>query len=239
MNTKSLESFKRVATGIVMILMPMVWVYGFASHPNLLSLEIVTFEGWLTEFRGNVTWQWAHAGVFLTAPLTVVIALRLMELLRGRADGLALIGGSLTVFGALMLAGDKGALWAAVSAIDTLPDAQFTASLPALQTLWDGKAWMWMFRTVPLYLALIVGFLILGIGLYRTRVVPRWQSASIIVGSLLFFNPDIDLISMIASIFLLLGLGGIGLQTIKGARASQDVASAFSNTTGQAAVQTE
>lgn len=61
-------------------------------------------------------------------------------------------------------------------------------------------------------LLLLIGCTIQGVGLFLTRVIPRWQSISIIIGSLMLVNPDIDLINLFASIFLMIGLIPIGIQ---------------------------
>ena len=50
----------------------------------------------------------------------------------------------------------------------------------------------------------------MAIALFKTRLVPRWQSAAIFVGALLLLNPDIDLVSLIASVVLAFGLVPIG-----------------------------
>ena len=39
----------------------------------------------------------------------------------------------------------------------------------------------------------------------RSNLIPRWQSVPILIGSILTANPDIDLIGLVATIFLAIG----------------------------------
>ena len=84
--------------------------------------------------------------------------------------------------------------------------------LPGIEAIFDYKGWLVIIWLLPL---LPIGFLVQGIGLFISRVIPRRQSIPIIIGALLLANPDIDLISLIGSIILAIGMVPLGVQIIR------------------------
>jgi hypothetical protein len=136
-----------------------------------------------------------------------------MSLLRGRGAWLGFSGCVLGVFGAFMLAVDKGALTLVLTALQTVPDSQFEGITPALQTLLDRAGWLGM---TWLYVLLIPGFILQSLGLMRARLIKRWRGILIIIGLLLLANPDIEIISSAAAILLCIGLIPLGIRDIKG-----------------------
>jgi hypothetical protein len=100
------------------------------------------------------------------------------------------------VFGAFILAVDKGALCLTMSAFDTLPEDQFNAFVPFLEVIVSKKGLLFI---VWLLFALVAGGIVQTIGLVREKVIHRWQGVLIIIGLLLLLNPDIELISSIGS----------------------------------------
>jgi len=128
------------------------------------------------------------------------------------AAWLGFIGCVMAVLGAVILAVDKTALCLVPSAFDTLPEAQFAQLVPGIEALFNYKGWLVIIWLLPL---LPIGFFIQGIGLFISRVIPRWQSIPITIGALLLANPDIDLISLIGSIILAIGMVPLGVQIIR------------------------
>jgi hypothetical protein len=98
------------------------------------------------------------------------------------------------------------------SAFDTLPEAIFTQLQPGIEALFSYKGYLFIIWLLPL---LPLGFVIQGIGLHISHLIPRWQSIAIIIGALLLANPDIDIISLIGSVILTIGMLPLGLQIIK------------------------
>lgn len=210
----TVAAIQRIGTGLSMILLPIILFVGFASHPNLGSLEpLKDTTSWVSEFRHNAVWGYAHLVVLLSTPLFIVMALGLMRVLAGKADWHALIGGSLTVIGALLLAADKGALYLVPGALETLSDHHFAAAMPAVEAMFVKAGPLALLYLLPL---LMIGMVILSVGLLKTSAVPRWKGAALLIASLMYLNPDIDIISAIASVVLLVGLGSIGLDFIRG-----------------------
>jgi hypothetical protein len=136
-----------------------------------------------------------------------------MSVLQSRGAWLGFIGGVLGVFGAFMLAVDKGALCLVLTAFQTLPEGQFNNTIPALQTLLDKAGWLWI---VWLFLLLQIGFVLQTIGLIKEKLIPKWQGVFIIVGLLLLINPDIEIISTAGAILMCIGFIPIGIRELNG-----------------------
>jgi membrane protein implicated in regulation of membrane protease activity len=82
------------------------------------------------------------------------------------------------------------------------------------------QGWLWLVYGLVL---LPIGFIIMGIGLYRTAMLPRWQAALLIAGSALLLNPDIEIISVAASCLLAIALVPLGVQRIRKALPASQV----------------
>ena len=213
MENNKIESFKRVMFGISMIIFPIILVFGFGSHPNLQSITIVKdANAWVSEIRHNEHLQIAHLTVLFSSALIINISLGMMNLLKGKSDILAIIGGSLAIIGAIILAADKGALCLVPSAFDTLNDYQYNNLIPGLQAMLDKKGLLWI--TYLIFL-MPLGFISLSIGMIKTKLVSKWRGITLILSMLLFANPDIDLISLVASILLMISMGSIGHNILK------------------------
>jgi hypothetical protein len=149
----------------------------------------------------------------LAVPLIIAASVRFMSLLQDRGAWLGFIGGILGVFGAFMLAVDKGALTLVLTALQTVPDSQFRAITPALQTLLNRAGWLGM---TWLYALLIPGFVLQALGLIRAGMIKKWQGILIIIGLVLLANPDIEIISSVAAILLCIGFIPVGIRELKG-----------------------
>jgi hypothetical protein len=214
MKDKSFLVFKGRATGIMMIMLPVLMIIAYALHPNLLSLRVMTEASEMIDnFHGNIPWHIGHLLMVCAVPLIIGVTLSLSKMIRGKADWLAWIGSILAVIGAVVLALDKGAYFLVPSAFDTLPENTLFSLEPAIQVMIDRAGFMAVVWLLPL---ISVGLILIAVGLIKTKAVPRWQSVFIIVGLLLLINPDIDIISLVASVFLLVGLAPIGAGFLSG-----------------------
>ena len=209
-----IERVKRIGTGASFIAFPLMLLVGFVLHPNLLSLErVVDAQDWAAEFRGSFRFHFGHLLVLLAVPLIIVAGVRCMQLATGRGAWLGLIGGVLGIFGAFVLAVDKGALTLVLTAFDTLPNGEFEAIHPALQTLLDREGWLRLVSFLPL---LPVGFAALAAGLARAGVIGKGQTTLIVVGLLLLINPDIEIISSVGAVMMCMGYIPLGLRELRG-----------------------
>ncbi|MDH3264632.1 MAG: hypothetical protein OEM24_11605 [Paracoccaceae bacterium] len=213
------EAMKRYLSGFSLILFPMMLLAGFVSHPDILSFEMVTsVDDWVAEWRGNPMFHFGHLLVLFAVPPIIAASLRLMSLLQGRGAWLGFIGGVLAVFGAFMLAVDKGALTLVLTAFQSIPDPEFADIAPALQALLDRAGWLWITWG---FIVLPIGFALQIAGLMRERIIPVWQGVAVIAGLLLLINPDIEIISSAGALLMCLGLIPMGLRDLQGTLASE------------------
>ena len=216
MNTfEKLESIKRIGTGLAFIIFPLVFVFAFAGHPGLLSPKFLGPEELIVRARGDSMLQFGHALVTLNTALLVVAALHFIKLLdRTPAAMAGLIGGALAIFGALMLAADKGALCLTMSALDTLPDDEFSRMMPGLLAMFAKEGWLiliWGLLFLP------IGFTIQAIALIKTDALSRWQSILFLVGVLFVGTPDgVEIINLTASVLMAIAFIPYGIQLISG-----------------------
>ena len=123
MNQK-LERVKRIGSGLSIVVFPVMLLFGFVLHPNLFSFGMITDAlEWAGEWRGVFLFHFGHLLVLFAVPLIIAVSVRFMTLLRD--SWLGLIGGVISIFGAFMLAVDKGSLTLVLTAFQTLPDNQF------------------------------------------------------------------------------------------------------------------
>lgn len=214
MDKSHVALIKQKGTGLSIIFFPVMLLLGFVSHPNILSFEIITDASrWAKEWRGNFLFHVGHLLVLFAVPLIIVSSIRFMTILKGSGEWFGFIGGVLGVFGAFMLAVDKGALTLVLTAFQEIPDDQFAGILPALQALLDKEGWLWI---VWLFLLLPIGFILQTIGLMKENIIPKWQGISIVVGLLLLINPDIEIISSVGATLMCIGLIPIGIRELTG-----------------------
>jgi hypothetical protein len=197
---EALRHIKRVGTGLCFMAFPMVWVFAFAVHPQLLEPRLaIGPEALIQRAHGNGLLQFAHALVTLNTALLVVIALHFMTRLEGTTAAWAgLVGAACAVVGACLLAADKGALCLTMSALDTIPEPQFAAMMPGLVAIFSFKGWMalvWGLLLMPL------GVIIQTVGLWRTKSLPRWQAGLLLVSVALVGFPDgAEIINLMAAV---------------------------------------
>jgi len=197
-----------VVSGVSIIAFPIMLLVGFATHPNILSMSMVLdLKIWTSEWRTNDLFHIGHLIVMFAVPFIIFAAIALASLLRGRGAWHGFVGAILSVFGAFLLAVDKGALTFVLTAFKDMPDQDFDAITPALAAIFNREGWLWITWG---YIALPIGFIILTIGLLREAVIRRLQGVCIIVGLLLLINPDIEIISSAGALLMCAGFVPIG-----------------------------
>ena len=207
------KTIKRVGAGIAIILFPAFFIVSNAIHPDLFDINIIhDVQVWIDHFHGNNLLHFAHVLELFMAPLLIVVALHFMDKLKSKGVYFGLIGGVMAIMGAVFLAVGKGALCLTTSAFDTLPEEQFAVITPALDVMLHKQGnlfLLWLITLLP------IGFLIQGIGLFRAKVLPRWQNILLILGCLLLANPEIELINLIAAIMLFCALFPYAISILK------------------------
>jgi hypothetical protein len=218
---ESLRRFKRMGTGLCFIIFPTVWVFAFAVHPNLLEPRLALGpEELIRRAHGDALLQFAHALVTVNTGVFVVVTMHFMKLLDGTsAAWTGLVGAGLAIFGACMLAADKGALCLTMSAFDSLPETEFAQMMPGLLAIFSYKGWMalvWGLLLMP------IGVLIQTVGMFTAKVLPRWQLGLLFVGVLFIGFPDgAEIVNLTAAMLMAAAMLPYGVQLMRSGTGSQ------------------
>lgn len=203
----------QIGTGAAFIIFPLIFIFAFAVHPGLLKPRMLPAEGIIRRARQNHVLQFGHALVLICTGLLVVVAAHFMNVLsyeRGAWAGL--VGAILAILGAIILAADKGTHCLTMSALDTLPDEEFSKMIPGLLAMFSKKGWMillWGIILLPL------GFAIQAIGLLQGNTIPHWQTTLFLIGVIFVGTPDgMEIINLSASILMGIAMIPYGVHLI-------------------------
>ncbi|MCB0531697.1 MAG: hypothetical protein H6574_08465 [Lewinellaceae bacterium] len=209
----SIKTIRQRGFALSIIVFPLMLFIGFVTHPNLLAMEpLHTVEQLVGRFHNNPMYHIGHLIVTFSVPVMMICFIGTMNLLQGKGKMYGFWGGVIALFGAFILAVDKGALCLTMSAFDTLPEDQFSDFTRYLQVIVSKEGLLFI---VWLLFALIIGGILQTIGLMKEGVIQKWQGILIIVGLLLLANPDIELISSIGSALMCIGYVPWGIKEVK------------------------
>lgn len=209
-----IESIKKAGFGVSVIAFPVMLLVGFLMHPNLLKLEALqTVEQLVGRFHNQPIFHIGHLIVMFAVPVIMIALISIMNVLQGSGKRLGFWGGITGLFGAFILAVDKGALCLVLSAFDTLPEDQFQEFVPFLSVIVNKEGLLWVVWLLPL---LPVGAAIQALGLFKERFISKWQTVCLITGLLLLNNPDIELISATGALLMCAGYIPWGVRILQG-----------------------
>jgi len=209
-----IESIKTKGFAISLIAFPVMLFAGFIMHPDLLKLKALqTVEQLVGRFHNQPMFHIGHLIVMFAVPVIIIALVSIMNVLQGKGKRLGFWGGIIALFGAFILAVDKGALCLVLSAFDTLPEARFREFVPFLSVIVNKTGLLWVVWMLPL---LPVGNAIQVIGLMKEKFISKWQGLCIISGLLLLNNPDIELISSIGALLMCAGYIPWGVRILQG-----------------------
>jgi len=203
----------RIGTGLAFVVMPLVFVFAFVTHPGLLRPRILRPEQLIDRVRGSRLLHTGHALVTINTALMIVVALHLGDAVTSHGAGWAgLVGTVLAVLGTVSLAADKGALCLTMSALDDLSDDEFTAARPALSAIFAKKGWLWLVWGM---LLIPVGFAVLAIAALSSGAIASWVAVLLLVGVLFIGFPDgAEIVNLAAAVTMAAGLVPFGLEMI-------------------------
>ena len=194
---------RRALMALVVAATPLVQLAGMAPHPELGSTAAETLA---IVAADPDEWFRIHLLSAAAATLSIVSALVLASLVRGRGAALATLGAAMSVVGGFLLA-FAFAAEAQLMSLAADPSLDPVAMAPLFDLQDEGPAMAMLIAGFPL--AGIGGLLLMG-GLLRARVVPRWQPALILFGTFtsiaatpgLAIGPLLFLPSVIGTLFL-------------------------------------
>jgi hypothetical protein len=209
----TIETIKKKGFAISLIAFPIMLLAGFLMHSNLLKMEALqTVEQLVGRFHNQPMYHIGHLIVMFAVPIIMIATISIMNVLQGKGKQLGFWGGIIGLFGAFILAVDKGALCLVLSAFDTLPEAQFQEFVPFLSVIVNKEGLLCVVWLLPL---LPIGAAIQALGLMKKQIISKWQGISIIIGLLLLNNPDIELISSVGALLMCAGYIPFGLKMLK------------------------
>ncbi len=209
-----IETIKKNGFGVSIIAFPVMLLCGFLMHPNLLKMKALqTVEQLVGRFHNQPIYHFGHLIVMFAVPVIIIATISIMNVLQGKGKRLGFWGGIIGVFGAFILAVDKGALCLVLSAFDTLPESQFQEFVPFLKVIVNKAGLLWVVWMLPL---LTIGAAIQAFGLLKEKYISKWQGACIVAGLLLLNNPDIELISSIGALLMCAGYIPWGVRILQG-----------------------
>ena len=209
-----IETIKKKGFAISIIAFPVMLLTGFIMHPNLMKLEALqTVEQLVRRFHNQPIFHIGHLIVMFAVPVIMIALISFMNVLQGKGKRLGFWGGITGLFGAFILAVDKGALCLVLSAFDTLPEAQFQEFVPFLSVIVNKAGLLWVVWLLPL---LPIGAAIQAFGLMKERFIGKWQGICIVAGLLLLNNPDIEFISSVGALLMCAGYIPWGVRILQG-----------------------
>jgi hypothetical protein len=209
-----IETIKKKGFAISLIAFPVMLLVGFLMHPNLMKLEALqTVEQLVGRFHNQPIFHIGHLIVMFAVPVIMIALISFINVLQGKGKQLGFWGGIIGLFGAFILAVDKGALCLVLSAFDTLPESQFREFVPFLNVIVNKAGLLWVVWLLPL---LPIGAAIQAFGLMKEKFISKWQGLCIISGLLLLNNPDIELISSVGAILMCAGYIPWGVRILQG-----------------------
>jgi hypothetical protein len=200
--------------GVSTIVFPLMLLAGFLLHPDLLSFRVTRSAADLIgKFHHQWTFHVGHLVVFASVPFIIASMVYIAGIPSGKGEAWVFYGGIIGVIGAVILAGDKGALCLVLSAFDKLPDSEFSSVVPALTTIVERKGLLKIFYLLPL---LPLGAAIQIVGLIKTGSLPPVLGVLTIAGLVLLNNPDIEIISSVGALLMCAGYVPLGISILAG-----------------------
>lgn len=206
----------RIAGSVSLLALPLLLATAFALHytslidffafklikppysPERLLQTLASPDG------GFRRYTLPHMVGYLALPLFISAALALATTLFRRTPWHALLGAALTCFGVVFLAGVFGA-WMSFAAIGSLTADATVNLLAVLQALTSMQGSLMLSSALSAFTFL--GMIILGFGLYQSRMTPRWSAVLFILGNVLILAfIDLDNWMFIGALLMLIGM---------------------------------
>jgi hypothetical protein len=212
------EEMSRKAAGLSLILAPLLGLVAVCAFPPLRTSDRAQVAA-ITAHPGR--WYIFALFILLSSYLLVPAVLALMRLLRPSRPGWAALAGGLALFGVLISIGDSatelmywqmGVPGASLSQMAALAARYDSAPGASLIYLTGG-------------LAVLGGMTLLSVGLWRSRSVPAWTAAGIVIATvmnIIGLSAASVPVAIVSYALLLAALGRIALLVLSAPPALSD-----------------
>jgi len=196
--------FRKMVAGFCMVMAPLFALVAFIVHPDAHSDESAQLS---TVAAHMDAWYLSHLLLFISVVLAVPAALGLMHMLREREVAFGHLGGGLALMGLMAIAALIG-----MEMVTWQMGAGAHTEMTSLLTRVNDATGI----VIPFFIGGLlfgVGYLALGMGLYRARATASWAAICVIVGGIVF---DVGMLTtslpmaIVAAAFILVGQGSIG-----------------------------
>jgi Domain of unknown function (DUF4386) len=196
--------FRKMVAGFCMVVAPLFALAGFIVHPDLSTNESTQIS---TVAAHMDAWYLSHLLLFISVVLAVPAALGLMHMLRDREVAFGHLGGGLALMGLMAIAALIG-----MDMVTWQMGAGAHDEMASLLSRMNDAAGI----VIPFFVGGLlfgVGYLALGMGLYRARATASWAAVCLVVGGIVF---DVGMLAtslplaIVAAAFILVGQGSIG-----------------------------
>jgi hypothetical protein len=187
---------------ISLLALPIMLATAFALHYTALSdFFAFTFtkppysaetlrQTLLSEDGGFRRFTLPHLVGYLALPLFISSSLTIAASISKRVPWHAFFGVAFTCFGVVFMGGVFGA-WLSFAAVGNIQEQAAVNLLAVLQALTTMQGALMLSSALSAFTFL--GMIILGVGLYQSRITPRWSAALFVLGNaliLLFIDLD-------------------------------------------------
>lgn len=213
-NMNSIKLIKKIG-GLSLIIYPIMLMISFAMHFKTFSdffmfklkyvqVPIEDSVRLLMSSQGLRYFIAPHIVAYFAVPFMMFSAVALGYVLFDKKPKTAITGTLLSVIGCIFLGGVFAA-WTSFAAIGNFPANQFDSAVMAFSELTTMQGPLAIFSSLSALS--LIGFLILAIGLFQSRIISRWRSSSIFLGNLLIIVfMDLDNWMFIGAILILIGI---------------------------------
>jgi hypothetical protein len=207
------NNFRRTLAGLCLITAPLA-----LGAADLIRISVEgDAQGTRDQFdhiaASPGVWQVATVLNMLGIVLFVPAVLGLLHLLHHRGAVLGHIGGGLLLIGLLGFAAHNAGYYGTLGAVSApgIDQEQMIRFWQAAETVPGNLVSLLMFL-----IGYVLGMVLLGVGLFWARVVPRWTAALIVLYVVGFlFAEESLLLALISWMLLFVGLGTIGFMLLR------------------------
>lgn len=218
------ENALRVVGSMSLLALPLLLATAFALHYTTIS-DFFVFHltkppysaerllHTLTSADGGFRlYTLPHLVGYMALPLFIPASLILAKVLFGKAPLHAVIGAAASCIGVVFLGGVFGA-WMSFASVGNVPAEQAGNLLPVLTALTTMQGSLMI--SSSLSALTFFGMIILGFGLYQSRIVSRWSAALFVLGNILILVfIDLDNWMFVGALLMFIGLFPLSMKLL-------------------------